>query len=104
MDSNNFPDSVGVGEREGRIACPLVARRHFRLAHGVGRSGDIAAEQPKAAGSSLLAKLGASLAGDALRVTGLEGMATPVVRGSGAGGRGKGGGTRWNHHADAVEM
>ena len=47
MDSNNFPENVGIGEREARVACPLVARRHFRMAHGVGRSGDIAAVQPK---------------------------------------------------------
>lgn len=39
MDSNNFPGHVGVGEREARVASPLVARRHYRLAHGVGRSG-----------------------------------------------------------------
>lgn len=37
MDSNNFPDNVGVGEREARVACPLVARRNYRLAHGIGR-------------------------------------------------------------------
>ena len=48
MDSNNFVDNVGVGEREARVACDLVARRHFRLAHGIGRSGDVSAEQPKA--------------------------------------------------------
>ena len=47
MDSNNFPDNIGVGEREARVASDLVARRHFRLAHGIGRSGDVAAEQPK---------------------------------------------------------
>ena len=47
MDSNNFVDNVGVGEREARVACPAVARRHYGLAHGIGRSGDIAAEQPK---------------------------------------------------------
>ncbi len=47
MDSNTFPNIVCVGEREGRVACPLVAQRHFHLAHGIGRSGDIAAEQPK---------------------------------------------------------
>ena len=47
MDSNNFMGNVGVGEREARVACPLVARRHYRLAHGIGRSGDISAEQPK---------------------------------------------------------
>jgi O-phospho-L-seryl-tRNASec:L-selenocysteinyl-tRNA synthase len=52
MDSNTFPGQVGLGEREGRVACPLVARRHGLLAHGIGRSGDITAEQPKAAGMS----------------------------------------------------
>ena len=57
MDSNNFLDNVGVGEREARVFSPIVARRHWNLAHGIGRSGDVAAEQPKAAGSSLLAKL-----------------------------------------------
>ena len=41
MDSNNFPDTVGVGEREARLASDLVARRHYRLAHGIGRSGDM---------------------------------------------------------------
>ena len=54
MDSNNFLDNVGVGEREARVHSRLVARRHYHLAHGVGRSGDVAAEQPKAAGSSLI--------------------------------------------------
>jgi O-phospho-L-seryl-tRNASec:L-selenocysteinyl-tRNA synthase len=39
MDSNNFLDNVGVGEREARVASELVARRHYRLAHGIGRSG-----------------------------------------------------------------
>lgn len=47
MDSNNFPNNVGVGEREARVASRLVAKRHFGLAHGIGRSGDVAAEQPK---------------------------------------------------------
>ena len=47
MDSNSFRGNAGVGEREGRIACPMVARRNYHLSHGIGRSGDIAAEQPK---------------------------------------------------------
>lgn len=47
MDSNNFVDNVGVGEREARVASGLVARRHYHLAHGIGRSGDVTAEQPK---------------------------------------------------------
>lgn len=47
MDSNNFVDNVGVGEREARVASELVAKRNYRLAHGIGRSGDVSAEQPK---------------------------------------------------------
>jgi O-phosphoseryl-tRNA(Sec) selenium transferase, SepSecS len=53
MDSNNFRSNAGVGEREGRVACPLVRRRHFGLAHGIGRSGDISAEQPKVCPANL---------------------------------------------------
>ena len=30
MDSNNFPGNCGVGEREARIGCPLVVKRHYR--------------------------------------------------------------------------
>jgi len=57
MDSNNYFDYVGVGEREGRVFSPMVRNRNFGLSHGIGRSGDIAAIQPKAAGSCLLNKL-----------------------------------------------
>jgi O-phospho-L-seryl-tRNASec:L-selenocysteinyl-tRNA synthase len=71
MDSNNFLANVGLGEREARVVCPLVSRRHYGLAHGIGRSGDITAEQPKAAGSTLLAKLCNLLTADALKVAGL---------------------------------
>uniref|UniRef100_A0A3B3RJ49 O-phosphoseryl-tRNA(Sec) selenium transferase n=1 Tax=Paramormyrops kingsleyae TaxID=1676925 RepID=A0A3B3RJ49_9TELE len=70
MDSNNFLGNCGVGEREGRVASSLVARRHYRLIHGIGRSGDIAAIQPKAAGSSLLNKLTNSVVLDVLRMAG----------------------------------
>ena len=94
----NFPfaENVGVGEREARVASELVAQRHFRsvpslshphspcmfafpvicfvhrLGHGIGRSGDITAVQPKAAGSSLLAKLTNSMVLDLLRRSGME--------------------------------
>uniref|UniRef100_A0A1E1X6Z7 O-phosphoseryl-tRNA(Sec) selenium transferase n=1 Tax=Amblyomma aureolatum TaxID=187763 RepID=A0A1E1X6Z7_9ACAR len=57
MDSNNFLGNSGVGEREARIASTLVSRRHYRMGHGIGRSGDISETQPKAAGSSLMNKL-----------------------------------------------
>jgi O-phospho-L-seryl-tRNASec:L-selenocysteinyl-tRNA synthase len=57
----------GVGEREGRVYSALVAQRHFGLSHGIGRSGDITEPQPKAAGSSVLAKLTLLMVLDALR-------------------------------------
>ena len=47
MDTNNFPGNAGVGEREGRVLSSIVRSRHFGLAHGIGRSGDISAVQPK---------------------------------------------------------
>ena len=31
MDSNNFLGNCGVGEREGRVASSLVAKRHYRF-------------------------------------------------------------------------
>lgn len=57
LDSNNFANKVGAGEREGRVFSDIVQKRHFYMSHGIGRSGDIAATQPKAAGSSLAAKI-----------------------------------------------
>jgi O-phospho-L-seryl-tRNASec:L-selenocysteinyl-tRNA synthase len=92
MDSNNFPGTapvcaqlitsaanVGVGEREGRVFSELVRRRHYGLAHGIGRSGDLVELQPKAVGSSLLYKLASALALDALHVAGLTTMAAALL-------------------------
>ncbi len=70
MDSNNFNGNCGVGEREGRIYSNIVASRHFGLAHGIGRSGDITEVQPKAVGSSIINKLTNSLALDVLKISG----------------------------------
>ncbi|KAH3705805.1 O-phosphoseryl-tRNA selenium transferase [Pelomyxa schiedti] len=70
MDSNNFPENIGVGEREARVFSSLVSRRHIWMSHGIGRSGDINAEQPKAAGSSLLYKLTNCMTMDALHIAG----------------------------------
>ncbi|XP_002410195.3 O-phosphoseryl-tRNA(Sec) selenium transferase [Ixodes scapularis] len=75
MDSNNFLGNSGVGEREARIASHLVSRRHYRLGHGIGRSGDISETQPKAAGSSLMNKLTNSMV---LHV--LQTMGVPATR------------------------
>jgi len=30
MDSNNFTNNCGVGEREARVFSSLVAKRHYR--------------------------------------------------------------------------
>lgn len=79
MDSNNFRGSAGAGEREARVFSPLVARRHFQLCHGVGRSGDVAAVQPKAAGSSLIVQLANALARDALHIAGLRAAKAALV-------------------------
>ena len=68
-----------MGEREARVLCPLVRHRHLGMAHGIGRSGDVAAEQPKAAGSSLILALTTRLAADALREAGLVEVADVVV-------------------------
>ena len=38
MDSNNFKDAVGFGERGGRVLSRIVQRRHYRLGHGTRRS------------------------------------------------------------------
>ncbi|XP_039494339.1 O-phosphoseryl-tRNA(Sec) selenium transferase isoform X1 [Drosophila santomea] len=75
LDSNNYPHKIGLGEREARIACKLVARRHYNFGHGIGRSGDLLEAQPKAAGSTLLARLTNALLLDLLRGIGLPSCA-----------------------------
>ena len=85
LDTSSAVRGVGVGEREGRVYSALVARRHFYLSHGVGRSGDLAAEQPKAAGSTLLHRAATFLALDAVRALGVTRaracLLTPVATG-----------------------
>eukprot|EP00928_Gymnodinium_smaydae_P003655 TRINITY_DN11297_c0_g1_i1.p1 TRINITY_DN11297_c0_g1~~TRINITY_DN11297_c0_g1_i1.p1 ORF type:complete len:533 (-),score=108.44 TRINITY_DN11297_c0_g1_i1:184-1782(-) len=78
-DTNNFEGNVGVGEREGRVICDLVRRRHFGLTHGIGRSGDVMAEQPKAAGSSLIVQLTRYLALDAIHLAGIKAVKSCCV-------------------------
>ena len=43
-----------------------------RLSHGIGRSGDITAVQPKAAGSSLILKLTSAFALEIIKLTGIN--------------------------------
>ena len=79
MDSNNFMDNVGLGEREGRVAYHGVRERHYGMSHGMGRSGELSAEQPKAAGSSILAKITNHLVKDACCVAGFEDIGKVLV-------------------------
>jgi len=79
MDSNNFPENCGVGEREARIASDLVAKRHYYFGHGIGRSGDISEVQPKAAGSSLINKLTNCLVLDLIKMTGVQSAKSCLV-------------------------
>lgn len=79
MDSNNFIGNVGVGEREGRTFSSLVRRRCYGMTHGIGRSGDVAAEQPKACGSSLANALCGFLARDALKLAGMRDVGKRVL-------------------------
>lgn len=72
MDSNNFSANAGVGEREGRVFSGIVSRRHYHMSHGIGRSGDIAEVQPKAAGSSLMYILATCLTKHALQIGGAK--------------------------------
>lgn len=84
MDSNNFIDRCGVGEREGRVFSSLVSKRHYYLSHGIGRSGDLFSIQPKAGGSSLILKLTCALSKHALKLSGLcklECLVVPLATG-----------------------
>ena len=90
MLSNSFLtmvplENVGAGEREGRIFSSLVRQRNLGFSHGVGRSGELSAQQPKAAGSSLLYKLTNVMALDAIHAVGItrakECFAAPLATG-----------------------
>ena len=72
LDSNNWPNAIPCGEREGRVFSSTVKNRHFGLSHGIGRSGNIKAIQPKARGSSLLLSLTQALACDAMTIAGYK--------------------------------
>lgn len=68
-------NKCGVGEREARIACNLVQKRHYNLGHGIGRSGDLEESQPKAIGSSLMNQLTNSLLLDLMKSLGIRSAA-----------------------------
>ncbi|MBE0527357.1 MAG: O-phosphoseryl-tRNA(Sec) selenium transferase [Candidatus Thorarchaeota archaeon] len=85
MDTDKDPEAARVGEREGRVASPYVASLAADFNHGIGRSGQLTAPQPKAAGASLMQQVANSTALDAIRKLGLSnakaGLVTPVSTG-----------------------
>lgn len=72
MDCNNQLETIGVGEREGRVFSKLVSERNYYLSHGIGRSGDLTENQPKAAGSSLILSLCNLMVCHALKLAGAQ--------------------------------
>ncbi|MCF2139523.1 MAG: O-phosphoseryl-tRNA(Sec) selenium transferase [Candidatus Lokiarchaeota archaeon] len=57
LDSDKDPFAIRIGEREGRVSTPLLRELSGDFCHGVGRSGNLTAAQPKAAGASLMQNL-----------------------------------------------
>jgi O-phospho-L-seryl-tRNASec:L-selenocysteinyl-tRNA synthase len=67
MDTDKDTQAARVGEREARVASPLVSELAADFCHGVGRSGEISAAQPKAPGASIMYTIVNMLASDAIR-------------------------------------
>ena len=57
LDSDKDPGSIRIGEREGRISTDILNELSGGFCHGIGRSGELTAAQPKAAGASLMQNL-----------------------------------------------
>ena len=85
MDSDKDPAAARVGEREGRIASPLLGQLSAGFNHGVGRSGRLEGAQPKAVGASLMQQVADTVAVDAIRKLGLpnarHGLVVPLSTG-----------------------
>jgi O-phospho-L-seryl-tRNASec:L-selenocysteinyl-tRNA synthase len=79
MDTDKDPDSARIGEREARVASPLVGELAHGFCHGVGRSGHVSAVQPKAAGGSLAYYYANRLALDMLQRMGLPRLKAACV-------------------------
>ncbi|MBD3350159.1 MAG: O-phosphoseryl-tRNA(Sec) selenium transferase [Candidatus Lokiarchaeota archaeon] len=75
LDSNNDPESFRIGEREARVSTQLLYNLSGGFIHGIGRSGDIKAPQPKAAGGSVLNFLTDAMVSYMFKHLGLENIA-----------------------------
>ncbi len=79
MDTDKDPGAARVGEREGRLASPFVGKLAANFNHGIGRSGQLTAPQPKAAGASLMQQVANSTALDAIKKLGLSNAKSGLV-------------------------
>ncbi|TET58516.1 O-phosphoseryl-tRNA(Sec) selenium transferase [Candidatus Bathyarchaeota archaeon] len=79
MDTDKDPEGAQVGEREARVASQLVYNLAHGFCHGVGRSGNLTAPQPKAVGSSLAYLLTNRLALDMLQRCGAPNLNSTCV-------------------------
>ena len=79
LDTDKDPEAARVGEREGRVASPFIGRLSAGFNHGIGRSGQLAAPQPKAPGASLMQQVANNVALDAIRKLGLSNMKSGIV-------------------------
>jgi len=79
MDSDKDSKAAFLGEREGRVASPLVSRLAAGFHHGVGRSGDLTEAQPKAAGGSLAYYFARKLATDSLKRFGTPNIKNAII-------------------------
>lgn len=79
MDTDKDPEGVRIGEREARVASPLVSELASGFCHGVGRSGSLTSPQPKAPGASILYALANRCALDAMQRLGVPGVRSAVV-------------------------
>jgi O-phospho-L-seryl-tRNASec:L-selenocysteinyl-tRNA synthase len=79
MDSDKDSKAASVGEREGRVASPVVSRLAGGFHHGVGRSGNLPEAQPKAPGGSLMYFFANKLATDALKRSGVPNIKKAIV-------------------------
>ncbi len=79
MDTDKDESAARVGEREGRTASDYVLSLAAGFAHGIGRSGDISAVQPKAAGGSILNLLSSRVATSLIKKIGLPAIESAIV-------------------------
>jgi O-phospho-L-seryl-tRNASec:L-selenocysteinyl-tRNA synthase len=79
MDTDKDPKAARIGEREARVASPLQSKLSYGFNHGIGRSGEIAAPQPKAPGTSILYQIANRLALQALKKFGIPNLKSAIV-------------------------